>query len=165
MTQEQFLTTVHQKANELQLNPLLLLSGIEGLYTFRNVPLNTLNYSFLDSLILTIFALRVGDQFHEMAAENLESTNMAVSLAAERELTELSEQQIQGSQNTYLQSFAQVLQGKTPIRFYHVKALEVAAFEIQKAQRLYQSDSISFLMLHICKTELQDSLNLEQVFG
>jgi hypothetical protein len=44
-------------------------------YTFRDVELNGINYEFLDSLILTIFALRIGDTFHSLAEENLASRN------------------------------------------------------------------------------------------
>lgn len=165
MNEQQFLATIQTKAGELGINPLLLLSGIEGLYTFRDMQLNEANYQFLDSLILTIFALRIGDQFHSLAQENLESSNMAVSLAAEREMTELTTEQIAASANPYLQSFANLLNGKSVVRRYHEKALEVAALEIRKAQLQFGSDSISMIMLNICKTELQDTLNLDALFN
>ena len=64
MNEQLFLHNINAKARQLNINPLLLLSGIEGLYTFKDVRLNAINYEFLDSLILTIFALRIGDQFH-----------------------------------------------------------------------------------------------------
>lgn len=165
MNNQEFLATVQHKAEELNLNPLLLLSGIEGLYTFRDMPLNKVNFDFLDSLILSILTLRIGDQFHLLAEENLHSTNLALSLAAERELTEMNAGEIAASSNPYLQSFAGVLQGKSVIRRYHEKALEVAAFEIRKAQLQFDSASIGNIMLHICKTELQDSLDLGSLFN
>lgn len=165
MNEQQFLATIQTKAVELGINPLLMLSGIEGLYTFRDMQLNEANYQFLDSLILTIFALRIGDQFHSLAQENLESSNMAVSLAAEREMTELTPEQIAASANPYLQSFANLLNGKSVVRRYHEKALEVAALEIRKAQLQFGSDSIAMIMLNICKTELQDILNLDALFN
>ena len=71
MNEQLFLYNIHSKARQLNINPLLLLSGVEGLYTFKDVQLNAINYEFLDSLILTIFALRIGDQFHTLAQENL----------------------------------------------------------------------------------------------
>lgn len=67
MTEQVFLQQVYTKARELQVNPLLLMSGLEGLYMFKDVPLNQINYDFLDSLILTILALRIGDGFHNLA--------------------------------------------------------------------------------------------------
>src|SRR6476469_2425382 len=132
MNEEIFYKTITEKSRDLNLNPLLLLSGIEGLYTFRDVQLNAINYEFLDSLILTIFALRIGDQFHTLAQENLLSSNSGVSDAAAYELQEMKAEQIAQSSNTYLQSFASILAGKSIIRNYHEKALEVAAFEIKK---------------------------------
>ena len=89
MNEAQFYQSIHDKSRELNLNPLLLLAGIEGLYTFRDVPLNTINYDFLDSLILTILALRIGDKFHELAQDNLSSPNPGVRSAALTELLEL----------------------------------------------------------------------------
>ena len=89
MDQEIFFKTVSEKSKQLNINPLLLLSGIEGLYTFKDVQLNAINYDLLDSLILTIFALRIGDQFHGLAEENLASKNTNVQIAAINELAEL----------------------------------------------------------------------------
>ncbi len=37
MNEQLFLQTIHAKSKELGINSLLLLSGIEGLYTFRDV--------------------------------------------------------------------------------------------------------------------------------
>lgn len=165
MNEQFFYNTITQKSKELNINPLLLLSGIEGLYTFKDVQLNAINYEFLDSLILTIFALRIGDQFHSLAEENLASPNPDVRMAAGNELSELSDNAIAASSNPYLQSFARVLNGKGTIRKYHEKALEVAAVEIKKTQLLFQSNSISTIMLTICKTELKESLDLSNIFN
>jgi hypothetical protein len=165
MNEQHFLNTIHTKALQLQLNPLLLLSGIEGLYTFRDLPLNPTNAGLLDSLILSIFALRIGDQFHTLAQENLHSTDLQTSLAAERELTEMSTEQIGTSDNPYLKSFASLLQGKSVVRHYHVKALEVAALEIRRTHLLYGSESIGTIMLQVCKSELQESLDLDRLFN
>ncbi len=165
MNEQLFLHTITAKAKELSINPLLLLSGIEGLYTFKDVPLNTINYDFLDSLILTIFALRIGDQFHTIAQENLMSSNENIRQAASHELCELDADTIARSSNTYLQSFASVLAGKSIIRKYHEKALEVAALEIKKALLAYDSNSISTIMLGLCQTELKDSLDLTHLFN
>src|SRR5437763_15527057 len=109
MDEQLFIHSVNAKAREFGINPLLFLSGIEGLYTFRNVQLNKINYDFLDSLILTIFTLRIGDQFHTIAEENLLSSNTALRTAAGKELTELNYEEIKNSSNPYLQSFASVL--------------------------------------------------------
>src|SRR5215212_506768 len=158
MNEQLFYQTITQRAKELNLNPLLLLSGIEGLYTFRDIKLHAINYDFLDSLILTIFALRIGDQFHTLAEENLSSLNLSIRSAARTELSELSQGEIISSSNPYLQSFAQVLNGKSPIRKYHVKALEVAALEIKKAQLVFGNDSIGIIMLAICKDDVNNSL-------
>jgi hypothetical protein len=165
MNEQVFYQTISDKSRELNLNPLLLLSGIEGLYTFRDVQLNAINYDFLDSLILTIFALRIGDQFHTLAQENLNSNNMGVRISAERELCEMSYQDIAASNNSYLQSFATMLQGKSPIRKYHEKALEVAALEIKKAQLTFSHESIGTIMLAICKSDLNNSLGLASLFS
>jgi len=151
MNEQVFYQTITAKSEELNLNPLLLLAGIEGLYTFREQQLNTINYDFLDSLILTIFALRIGDKFHSLAEENLVSSNGATRQAAGQELTVLSKDEIDRSHNPYLQSFAQVVNGKSPIRKYHEKALEVAALEIKRTQVLFGTDSISTVMLAICQ--------------
>jgi hypothetical protein len=165
MTELEFLTSVQLRARSLKMNPLLLLAGIEGLYAFRHIPLNKINYDYLDSLILTIFALRVGDQFHTLAEQNLTSTNITTSILAERELTEITEEEIEQSQNPYLQSFASLLQGKTVVRRYHVKALEVAALELKKAQVAFQSNSISTILLAHCKEELKNGMHLEKLFA
>ena len=160
MNEQIFYQAVQEKSSETGINPLLLLSGIEGLYTFRDVPLNAINYEFLDSLILSIFALRIGDSFHNMASENLTSNNDAVRLAAITELTEISATEIESSQNTYLRSFANILAGKSIIRKYHEKALEVAAVEIKKAQIIFGNTSISTIILYITKNDESGALNL-----
>jgi hypothetical protein len=165
MNEHVFLKTISEKAKDLNMNPLLLMSGIEGLYTFKDVQLNALNYEFLDSLILTIFALRIGDQFHKLAEDNLSSSNPNIQLAAINELTELNQEAIAQSSNPYLQSFASILNGKSPIRRYHEKALEVAALEIKKTQLDFHIDSIGAIILSVCKTELSDTLNLSDLFG
>jgi hypothetical protein len=164
MNDELFYQAITQTSKEVNINPLLLLSGIEGLYTFKDVQLNTINYEFLDSLILTIFALRIGDQFHALAEENLSSPNEIVRTAANRELSELSNHAIAVSENKYLQSFAQVLNGRSPVRKYHEKALEVAAFEIKKAQLIFNDEKISTIILAICKTDVNNKLGLASLF-
>lgn len=164
MNESSFYQAVSERSKAVNMNPLLLLSGIEGLYSFKDVQLNAINYQLLDSLILTIFALRVGDHFHSIAQENLSSTQTNVQLAAITELTELSQQDIAASQNPYLQSFAQILGGKSPIRKYHEKALEVAALEIKKAQILFENDSIGIIILSICKNDPEDKLGLASLF-
>jgi hypothetical protein len=165
MNEQLFLHNINAKARQLNINPLLLLSGIEGLYTFKDVRLNAINYEFLESLILTIFALRIGDQFHTLAQENLLSSNEKVKQAASRELVELNAEAIAESSNPYLQSFAAILAGKSTIRKYHEKALEVAAFEIKKTQLNFNSDSISTIVLALCQTELKDNLYQSNVFN
>ncbi|MEO6071489.1 MAG: hypothetical protein ABIN57_04140 [Chitinophagaceae bacterium] len=160
MNEQNFYKAVQEKSSEAGINPLLLLSGIEGLYTFRDVPLNTINYEFLDSLILSIFALRVGDSFHNMASENLHNANDAVRIAAAKELTEMSSDEIENSSNKYLQSFSKILAGKSVIRRYHEKALEVAAIEIKKAQVIFATPSISTIILYITKNDESGALNL-----
>jgi hypothetical protein len=165
MNEQEFLQGITNKARELAINPVLLLSGIEGLYTFKDVPLNAINYDFLDSLILTIFALRIGDQFHTLAEESLLNPNKKVQEAAIVELTELSENAIAQSSNTYLKSFATIINGKATIRKYHEKALEVAAAEIKNVQTRFQADSISTIILALCKTELADKINMAALFG
>lgn len=164
MNEQVFYQTLTEKSKELNLNPLLLLSGIEGLYTFKDVQLNAINYDFLDSLILTIFALRIGDQFHTLAEENLSHANNQVRTAASRELAELSSQEIEGSQNDYLRSFAHMIQGKSPVRKYHEKALEVAALEIRKAQLIFSHNSIGTIMLALYQNDLSRSLGLSTLF-
>ncbi len=165
MNEHLFYETIHQRSKELNMNPLLLLSGIEGLYTFRDVKINAINYDFLDSLILTIFALRIGDQFHTIAEENLQSVNATIRNAATVELSELSKGDIDKSENPYLQSFAHLLNGKSPVRKYHEKALEVAALEIKKAQTIFGNESIGIIMLAICKDDVNNHLGLAAMFG
>jgi hypothetical protein len=164
MNEQLFYQTITDKSKELNINPLLLLSGIEGLYTFRNVHLNAINYEFLDSLILTIFALRIGDRFHTLAEQNLSSASYTVRTSAQAELYEMSRDDIDRSHNRYLQSFAQVVNGKTSIRKYHEKALEVAALEIKKLQLVFGNESIGIIMLAICKDDVSNSLGLASLF-
>lgn len=164
MNEQLFLQTINQKSRELNINPLLLLSGIEGLYTFRDVQLNAINYGFLDSLILTIFALRIGDQFHTLAQDNLASTSLSVRESAIRELQVMDHATVQASNNPYLQSFAMMIEGKSQVRKYHEKALEVAAMEIRKSQLLFNNDSIGIIILSICKEDINNSLGLASLF-
>jgi hypothetical protein len=164
MNEQEFYRVINTRSKELDLNPLLILSGIEGLYTFKDVKLNAINYDFLDSLILTIFALRIGDKFHALAEENLSNANASIRSAAGIEMAELSGADIAGSHNPYLQSFARLLNGKSPIRRYHEKALEVAALEIKKAQLIFGNDSIGIIMLAICKDDV-NSLGLGGIFS
>jgi hypothetical protein len=164
MNEQLFYQAITERSQELNVNPLLLLSGIEGLYTFRDVKLNAINYDLLDSLILTIFALRIGDQFHNIAEDNLASESKTVRMAAGEELKELNKTDIEHSKNKYLQSFASVLGGRSPIRKYHEKALEVAAYEIQKAQTIFGSDSIGIVILAICKDDPGDRLGVASFF-
>lgn len=165
MNEDLFYKTINSKALELGLNPLLLLSGIEGLYTFRNIELNAINYEFLDSLILTIFALRIGDSFHTLAEQNLSSADKGVLQAAANELRILNMEEIRQTPNTYLQSFAGILNGKSAIRNYHVKALEVAALEIRKAQSIFYHSSISIIIMEICKSDVSGVLHLSTIFN
>lgn len=164
MNEQEFYKAITERSQELNVNPLLLLSGIEGLYTFRDVKLNAINYDLLDSLILTIFALRIGDQFHNIAVENLKSQSKTVRMAANEELKELNKEDITHSKNRYLQSFASVLNGKSPIRKYHEKALEVAAYEIKKAQMIFGNDSIGIIILAICKDDPGNRLGVASFF-
>jgi hypothetical protein len=164
MNEQQFYRAITERSQEVNVNPLLLLSGIEGLYTFRDVKLNAINYDLLDSLILTIFALRIGDQFHGIAEENLASESKTVRMAASEELRELNKTDIEVSGNEYLQSFASVLGGKSPIRKYHEKALEVAAYEIKKAQMIFGNESIGIIILAICKDDPGDRLGVASFF-
>lgn len=150
MNEHQFYQAINEKARELNLNPLLLISGIEGLYSFRDVQLNSINYPFLDNLILSILALRIGDSFHTIAEKNLNSSSDEVRRAAGTELRELSREEIHYSSNVYLQSFANVLGGKSAIRKYHEKALDVAALEVRKAQEQFKNASIGSIVLDIC---------------
>ena len=164
MNEQQFYRAITERSQELNVNPLLLLSGIEGLYTFRDVKLNAINYDLLDSLILTIFALRIGDQFHSIAEENLASESITVRMAANEELKELDKNEIAHSKNKYLQSFASVLNARSPIRKYHEKALEVAAYEIEKAQKIFGNESIGIIILAICKDDPGDRLGVQSFF-
>jgi hypothetical protein len=128
------------------------------------VHLNAINYEFLDSLILTIFALRIGDRFHTLAEQNLSSASYTVRTSAQAELYEMSRDDIDRSHNRYLQSFAHVVNGKTSIRKYHEKALEVAALEIKKLQLVFGNESIGIIMLAICKDDVSNSLGLASLF-
>lgn len=165
MNEQLFLQTIHTKSKELGINSLLLLSGIEGIYTFRDVEFSRINYAYLDSLILTIFALRIGDHFHSLAEENLASTSETVRHAAHAELEEISSEEIGKSANAYLQSFAQLLNGKSVIRRYHEKALEAAALEIEKTQGHFGENSIGTIVLYICLHHLGDAVNLSFLFS
>ncbi|MDB5251428.1 MAG: hypothetical protein JWP27_597 [Flaviaesturariibacter sp.] len=165
MNEQAFLQVIQSTSARLGINPFLLLSGIEGLYTFRDVPLNEINYDHLDSLILTILALRIGDEFHGIAQENLASSRDSVRDAAATELRPLTPDEISASANPYLQSFATLLAGKAPVRAYHIKALDAAAEEIGAAGLKFGSDSISTLVLGICKSELGGELDLAALFS
>jgi len=164
MNEQLFYRAITERSQELNVNPLLLLSGIEGLYTFRDQRLTAINYNLLDSLILTIFALRIGDQFHIVAEDNLNSESKTVRMAASEELKELNSKDIELSQNKYLQSFASVLGGKSTIRKYHEKALEVAAYEIKKAQMIFGNESIGIIILAICKDDPGNRLGMSTFF-
>jgi hypothetical protein len=163
MDEQEFYRNVTARANEYGLNPLLLLSGIEGIYTFKDVPLSSINYEFLDSLILTIFALRIGDQFHTLATDNLGHASPQVRAAASNELREMNPEEVRLSTNQYLRSFAKIINGSSPIRKYHEKALEVAAREIEAAQERHQNSSIGTIVMAICNAE--EDLGLSQLFG
>jgi hypothetical protein len=164
MNEALFIKAVNERSKAVNMNPLLLLSGIEGLYTFKDIQLSAINYEFLDSLILTIFALRIGDQFHSIAEENLSSSNALTKQSAIIELSEMSSEDIDRSENKYLQSFAKILGGKSPVRKYHEKALEVAALEIKKSQLIFGSESIGIIILSICKDDPEDNLGLANLF-
>lgn len=164
MDEQTFYAAVKDKAVHYNLNPLLLLSGIEGLYSFKDVALDVVNYPFLDNLILTIFALRVGESFHTIAENNLQSLQPLTRSAAALELFELSPEYVQASSNAYLQSFAQVLNGKTVIRKYHEKALEVAAMEIRNAQQRFENYSIGSIIFNICM-QPEEGLDLSFLFS
>ena len=166
MDEKLFIQAVNSKAREFSINPLLLLSGIEGIYTFRNVPLNTINYEFLVQIpIPTIFALRIGDQFHSIAESNLSSPNSSIRQAAVNELETLSNEVINQSGNIYLQSFSRVLNGKSPIRKYHEKALEVAAKEISNARMKFNNNNISNIVIAVCKNDHENTLGLASLFN
>lgn len=165
MDQQAFLVAVQQEAQETGIDPMLLLSGIEGLYTFREVPMQELNFSLLDGLILTIFALRIGDNFDAIARQNLEASKEEARIKAEWELAILSPAEIAASGDAYLQSFAQMLGAATPVRRYHQKALEVAALEINSAHLHFNNNSIGFITFEICQGKLKDSLHLASLFS
>lgn len=165
MDEKLFYQAVTQRAQETGINPLLLLSGIEGLFTFRDVQLNALNFDILDNLILSIFALRIGDQFHTLAEQQLAGSDAKAIQAAAAELRILTPSDIAQSSNPYLHSFAKVLGGKSPIRRYHEKALEVAALEISKAIEQFDSPSIGTIVMDICKTDESGMLNLGTIFS
>lgn len=165
MNEHDFLMVLNEKARRLQVNPFLLLSGLEGLYTFRNTPLNQINYPFLDSLILTIFTLRIGDRFHDIAQQNLANDNSAIRDSAAHELRMMPQAEIEGTKNPYLASFARILNGSSPIRHYHEKALEAAAYDIEETQERFGSDSISTIILGLCKDELSDAIALDALFS
>lgn len=165
MDEQLFYKAVTQKAQETGMNPLLLLSGIEGLFTFRDVQLSALNFEILDNLILTIFALRIGDQFHTLAEQQLAGTDEKAMQAAAAELRILTAADIAESSNPYLHSFAKVLGGKSPIRGYHEKALEVAALEISKMVGQFDNPSIGTIVMDICKGDESGALNLGAIFS
>ncbi len=165
MNEQEFLKAIQQQAEASGINPLLLMSGIEGLYTFREVRAEELNFALLDSLILTVFALRVGDTFDQIVRENLESENLQTRVKAEWELAELSEADIKASSDPFLQSFATMLGGKSPVRRYHKKALEVAAIEIKKAQLHFENNSIGAIVFELCKGPLKNNLHLAALFA
>lgn len=164
MNQDKFVEAVNIKARQFGMSPLLLLSGIEGLYTFKDVKINEINYQFLDNLILTIFALRIGDSFHTIAEENLSNPSQKVRAAATKELAAMSQTDIAQSNNPFLQSFASLIEGKSTVRNYHEKALEVAALEVRKTQISFGEESIGAIMLHICRSDLGGELDLTTVF-
>jgi hypothetical protein len=165
MNEQVFIETINNKAKEYGINPLLLMSGMEGIYTFRNIEISAINYEFLDSLILTIFALRIGDQFHSIAEEHLASNNHQLMQAAAHELKPLTVEEIELSANPYLQSFAKLVSGKSVIRQYHQKALEAAALEVKNAHYVFSNESIGAIMLDICKNDLQHTLDFDLFFG
>ena len=100
-----------------------------------------------------------------LAEENLSSPNTAVQVAAINELSEITEAEITASESPFLRSFANLLQGKSPVRQYHIKALEVAAIEIKKAQISFNSNSIGTIMLGICKQDAENKLGLAALFA
>jgi hypothetical protein len=165
MDQQLFLQHLNDRARQLQINPFLLLSGLEALYTFRDVPMNSLNHEFLDSLILTLFTLRIGDQFHALAEEQVLNGTDTTRVMASHELAPIPDVELEASTNEYLRSFASVLEGKTPIRRYHEKALEVAAREVTAVQLRYNNAPIGSILIDICKNELGDVLPLGSLFG
>jgi len=99
-----------------------------------------------------------------MAEKNLASTHNDVRKAAAVELRELSKDDINHSSNIYLQSFAGLLNGKSSIRKYHEKALEVAALEVRKAQEQFSINSIGSIVLAICE-DMKGSVDLSFLFN
>ena len=81
------------------------------------------------------------------------------------ELSVLTTDEIEASTNRYLKSFSSLLNGKTQIRTYHLKALEVAALEIQNAQLLFKNTSIGAIVFDICRSDLGGNLNLSAIFS
>ena len=150
MKPEVFYDSIQGAAQKAGINPVLLLSGIEGLYTFRNIPMNQINYNLLDSLILTIFTLRIGDQFHHTAEQQSQSANKTIRQQAREELRVLSQPEIEETGSTLLQSFAQLTGGKTAVYKYHIKALDAATQEIKNTLRHTGATSIGTIVLGIC---------------
>lgn len=165
MNEQEFLQAIQQEAQTAGVNPMLLMSGIEGLYTFRDVPAQELNFQFLDSLILTIFALRIGDAFDTIARQNMESSNLETRVKAEWELAAMDPAEITQTGDAYLASFAQMLGDSVPVRRYHRKALEVAAIEIKKAQLQFENNSIGAIVFEVCQGRLRDNLHLAAIFA
>jgi hypothetical protein len=65
----------------------------------------------------------------------------------------------------YLVSFANIINGKSPVRRYHEKALEVAALEIKRAQLNFENNTISTIVLVILKDDVTNSLGLASLFN
>ncbi len=164
MDGQEFIELVKTKAEALSINPILLLSAIEGLYTFKDVALTEHAYELLDSLILSVFALRIGDEFHTLAEAQLLSDEPAKMEAAAEELRILKKEDIDAAENHYLHAFARVLAGKSNIRVYHIKALEVAAVEIRKTQLQFGNNSIGSIALDVCQNHLAGSVDLSSLF-
>jgi hypothetical protein len=165
MNEQEFLQAIQQEAQGAGINPLLLIAGIEGLYTFRDVPAQELNFQLLDSLILTIFALRVGDSFDGIARQNMVSESLETRVKAEWELTEMDPAEIEKTGDAFLASFAKMVGAGAPVRRYHRKALEVAAIEIKKAQLHFENNSIGAIVFDICQGRLKDNLHLSAIFA
>lgn len=165
MNEQEFLQAIQQEAQGAGINPLLLIAGIEGLYTFRDVPAPELNFQLLDSLILTIFALRVGDSFDAIARRNMTSESLETRVKAEWELAEMDPADIENTGDAFLASFAQMVGAGSPVRRYHRKALEVAAIEIKKAQLHFENNSIGAIVFDICQGPLKDNLHLAAIFA
>jgi hypothetical protein len=164
MNEQEFYKTLNEKGKKTGINPILLLSGIEGLYSFRNVPLNNINYDLLDSLIMTIFTLRIGDHFHALAQQKLSSSSAAERRAAKQELEIIPPHEIALSSNPYLKAFVEVLNGKGTIRYYHLKALEVAALEVKNVQTNFAVNNVGTLIMEVCENELKNTVQLSALF-